>query len=359
MNIGCNLSLYNDNNKSDFLLYEDFLKIAVKVEDLGFDSIWTVEHHFSGHSPVPNGITLLSYLAGATKKIILGTSVIVLPWHNPIRVIEEMFMLDILSKGRVIFGFGRGTSRLEYDGFGINMEESRLRFKEIIEIIKKSILNETIQYEGLYYKIPLLSIRPRPFSMNLIDKLYAAAESPESVAIMADLGLGLFMTPKFDKIKEQSEVVKNYNHLMIQKHNNFSSPILRAYICINENHEKAVENAKKYSEKMFDILDIHYQFSKNNLKGVKSYEYFANSVVPYGDDVDLKNNALSNFSKNHIIGNPEECVKQIKKLYDATHMDHLILDFCYAGMDIEDCIESMKLFSEKVLPILKDEEKFS
>jgi len=103
---------------------------------------------------------LLSYYAGRTKRITLGTAVIVLPWHDPIRVAEQIALLDVMSGGRCLFGFGRGAASVEYAGFRIPMEEARPRFVEAAKIIVAALSNESFEWEGEFFKIPRTSIRP-------------------------------------------------------------------------------------------------------------------------------------------------------------------------------------------------------
>ena len=101
----------------------------------GFDSLFALEHHFTGYAMSPSPTQLLSYFAGRTKRITLGTAVIVLPWHDPIRIAEQIALLDMLSGGRCLFGFGRGAASVEYAGFRIPMEEARPRFVEAAKIV--------------------------------------------------------------------------------------------------------------------------------------------------------------------------------------------------------------------------------
>ena len=111
-------------------------------------SIFALEHHFTGYSMSPAPLQLLSYFAGRTKRIALGTAVIVLPWHDPIRVAEEIALLDILCGGRCLFGFGRGAASVEYEGFRIPMEEARPRFVEAAQLIRKALQRARVRMAG-------------------------------------------------------------------------------------------------------------------------------------------------------------------------------------------------------------------
>src|ERR1700694_2569701 len=105
------------NTLSDAEVYRQELRLADMAEPLGFDSIWSVEHHFTDYTMCPDVLQFLSYMAGKTVRVKLGTMVVVLPWHDPIRVAEQVAMLDNVSDGRFIFGIGRGAAPIEYHGF--------------------------------------------------------------------------------------------------------------------------------------------------------------------------------------------------------------------------------------------------
>ncbi len=145
-----------------------------------------------GHFFQEIALQFLSYMAGRTTKIQLGSMVVVLPWHDPVRVAEQIAMLDNLSKGRVVIGFGRGAATVEYNGFRVAMEESRERFVEAAEVVHKALANERFSHQGKYFQIPELSIRPRPYS-HPEKRLYGAAVSPDTAERMAKLGLGVLI----------------------------------------------------------------------------------------------------------------------------------------------------------------------
>ena len=117
MKVGVSLSILAQAGRSDVAVYKEHLELGDLAEPLGFDSIFALEHHFTGYSMSPAPVQLLSYFAGRTKRVQLGTAVIVLPWHDPIRVAESIALLDVLCGGRCLFGFGRGAASVEYAGW--------------------------------------------------------------------------------------------------------------------------------------------------------------------------------------------------------------------------------------------------
>src|SRR6185312_15813218 len=113
----------------DSQIYDEEVALGDLVEPLGFDSMWSVEHHFTPYTMDTNTLQFLTFFAGRTKRIDFGTMVVVLPWHDPIRVAEGAAMLDqFLGGRRLSLGFGRGAAKVEFDGLRIDMDSSRERF---------------------------------------------------------------------------------------------------------------------------------------------------------------------------------------------------------------------------------------
>ena len=126
---------------SDREVYLHELSMADMAEPMGFESIWSAEHHFDDYTMCPNVAQFLTYMAGRTERVRLGSMVMVLPWHDPIRLAEEVSVLDHVSGGRAILGIGRGLGRIEFEGFRREMGESRERFIEYSEAILEALPN--------------------------------------------------------------------------------------------------------------------------------------------------------------------------------------------------------------------------
>ena len=119
-----------DDGVTDAEVVADEVRLGVLADELGFDALWPVEHHFDDYSFCPDNTVFLAHMAARTQRILLGTGAVILPWNDPLRVAEKIALLDHLADGRVLFGMGRGLARVEYAGFGISMDESRDRFDE-------------------------------------------------------------------------------------------------------------------------------------------------------------------------------------------------------------------------------------
>ena len=144
-------------------LYRDILEEVEFAEQAGFHAAWFAEHHFFAYGGViPSAILLATAAAARTRRLRIATGVVQLPINHPLRVAEQIAMLDSISGGRAIFGIGRGFERAEYDAFNIPMEESRLRFNEAHDLIIKAWREERFSFEGKFYKVHDLSVIPQP-----------------------------------------------------------------------------------------------------------------------------------------------------------------------------------------------------
>src|SRR5579862_4425307 len=130
MQVGVHLGYQNLNGMSDAEKFMTETKLAVEAEAMGFDYVGPVEHHFTDYAACPDPFQMLAWVAGQTKKIKLITAAVILPWNNPLRVVEQAIELDILSEGRLILGMGRGAARREYRSFGVELQDSREIFDE-------------------------------------------------------------------------------------------------------------------------------------------------------------------------------------------------------------------------------------
>jgi len=173
--------------------YRGFIDYVVEAERLGFDSVFLVEHHFTGQGQVSSSLTLLAYLAARTSRIRLGTAVIVLPWHNPVLIAEQAATLDLLSGGRLELGVGKGYRAAEFDGFCIPQDEAGARFDEAIAVIRKAWTSEgRFSHQGARWRYHDIVVEPAPVQRPH-PPLWLAAGSPESIRRAARDGFNLLL----------------------------------------------------------------------------------------------------------------------------------------------------------------------
>ncbi|MGZ0189932.1 MAG: LLM class flavin-dependent oxidoreductase [Alphaproteobacteria bacterium] len=358
MKIGTDLSVLAQPGRPDASVLMEHLALGELAEPLGFDSLFGLEHHFTGYSMSPHPLQLLSYFAAKTKRITLGTCVIVLPWHDPIRVAEQIAYLDILCGGRCMFGFGRGAASVEYAGFRIPMEEARPRFAESAQLITKALRDEVFEWDGEFYKIPKMSIRPRPIS-NPERRFYASSVSPESAEIMAKLGFGMMVIMQNEWTKAAADI-ESFRDIAMSVGHTPRPPVILTNVSVAEDRQEAKDRATKYLGAKWDSIDNHYGFSDGHLGSVKGYESYGKMAKTYSKlkDVEARNKLTDFYVNIQIVGTPDDCIQQIAELQRLTGTDHIVCDFSYGGMPHHEGELNMRLFADKVMPVLQHDAAF-
>jgi alkanesulfonate monooxygenase SsuD/methylene tetrahydromethanopterin reductase-like flavin-dependent oxidoreductase (luciferase family) len=358
MKVGTAISILAQPGRPDAALYHEHMAMGDLAEPLGFDSLFALEHHFTGYSMSPAPLQLLSYYAGRTHKITLGTCVIVLPWHDPIRVAEQIALLDILSGGRTLMGFGRGAATAEYEGFRIPMGEARGRFLESAQLIIKALTHDTFDWQGEFYQIPRTSIRPRPIS-HPERRFHASAVSPESAELMAKLGFGMLIVMQNEWPKAAEDVHK-YRAITRSVGHTPKPPIILTNVACAPTREEARDWAVRYLGEKWDSIDNHYHFSDGHLSTVKGYESYGKLAKTYTKmkDPGFRSKATDFYVSIQIAGTPDDCIQQVAELRRLTGMDHLVTEFSYGSMPHHLAERNMRLFADQVLPTLQRDAAF-
>jgi alkanesulfonate monooxygenase SsuD/methylene tetrahydromethanopterin reductase-like flavin-dependent oxidoreductase (luciferase family) len=339
---------------SDAKIFQDHLHLGRQIEPLGFDSIWTVEHHFTPYTMINNPCQFLSYFAGCTDEVEMGTMVMVLPWHDPIRLAEEIIMLDHMLDGRKFkVGLGRGLGDREFDGFRIPMGETRDRFKEQLHILRAAIKDEWFSYDGTFNSIPRTSIRPMPRDRRaLLNQLYMAWGSPASLPVAAEEDLKPLFIPS-RSWAEYREEVGTFNRIRTEHGWEPQRSSVLCWVYCAETEQKAFEGAARWMPEYGDSSLRHYRFTGDHLKKIKGYEYY----VQMGEEMKAAGQSGMDFGdvylNNHVYGTPEQCVERLKFINEQLAVEEFILVFDYASMSIEAAQASMKLFAEEALSEVK------
>ncbi len=354
MQVGTGVIFQNpDRAMSDRSVYENELRLGDLVEPLGFDALWGVEHHFTDYTMCPDVLQYLAYFAGRTKKITLGSMVVVLPWHSPIRAAEEIAMLDNMCGGRFILGIGRGLGRIEFDGLGIPMGESRERFVEAAEIILTGLDRGWCEYDGKFYKQEKRDIRPEP-TRPFKGRVYAAAVSPESSRIMAKLGVGILIIPQ-KPWNEVAQELDAYRTIYREVNGSEAPPTICAgWVFCDEDPKRAEAMARKYIGGYYDSVMKHYEIFGDHLKQTKGYEYYAEKAeLVKAAGKAATDMALEMFLQVQFWGTPDQIYEKILRTRALIGCDTFSGVFSYAGMPYDEAERNMRLFAEKVMPRLK------
>jgi alkanesulfonate monooxygenase SsuD/methylene tetrahydromethanopterin reductase-like flavin-dependent oxidoreductase (luciferase family) len=199
--------------------YAETFDLIAHAEALGFDVAWLAEIHFGGaFSLISNPLMLVPAIAARTRRIRIGTAVVLLPLHHPLSSAEQAATADVLSGGRLEFGVGRGSIPTQFHGFRIPVAENRARFDEALEIVRRAWTTERFSYHGRFYQVEDLSVVPRPLQRPH-PPIRVAVHTAESFAHLGDLGLPIYSGTTTTPLPQLREHVALYRrHLAAAGH---------------------------------------------------------------------------------------------------------------------------------------------
>jgi len=336
---------------SDQSIFLEEVGLAQMADGLGFDSLWTVEHHFTPYTMVTNPIQLLTYLAGTTSNADLGTMVVVSPWHNPVRVAEDIVMLDsLLGPDRdAMIGLGRGLGRREYAGLGVDQNEARGRFDEAIEVLRVLLATGECTFDGEFYQIEGLHLRPQPHR-DLSNQLFGAGGTAESVNIIAANGMNPLTIPTVS-LDIALENARTFAGIRANAGYGPAQTKLGLWVYVAETEAEAQAGAEEYLANYADSALRHYELTGDHFGKLKGYESYSKLSKLFSQD---SNPFARHFVEDHPWGTPDQVAARMKKIAGEFGAAELMLLFKYGGMPLDKAEKNMRLFAEEVMPELKE-----
>lgn len=321
-----------DGTASDSQMYTDYIDYVQEAERLGFESLFLVEHHFTGMGQLSASLSFLCYLAGKTERMRLGTAVVVLPWHNPALLVEQAATLDLLSNGRFDFGIGRGYRHVEFHGFCIPIEEAEERYQETLAFIRKAWSTQgRFSHHGKYWNFEDVVVEPAPVQRPH-PPFWVGVGSDQSIEGAAREGFNILL-PQHSPPAEVGRKLGVYRRAVEaqgrawQPH---SVGLTRALHVVRNDAERdeAHELRHKFLKSVRDLSHDKSAGAKNS-KFLKAYTS--------ADEIRRDTEAEA------LIGDPDEIVARIKE-YEAVGVDTMLL------MDVSGSIEALRTFGNEVMP---------
>jgi len=266
-------------------IYEMALERITIMDSAGYDAVWLAEHHFSGFSVCPS-VHMMGVMAAAkTKRLRIGTGVSLAPFYNPLRLAEEVALLDVLSGGRVNWGAGRGFERSEFKAFGVPGEESSSRFHETVDIVLKAWTNEKLSYQGKYFSYDSVEVLPKPLQAPH-PPVWMAASSVPAIEWAATKGFSILMDPHSSRIDRISKRRHYAEKLVAAGHSDAGRVIPMArLIAIDETEEKAREVARRAAGWMIGSYighTTHHRQEVRTFGGKDPVDFYLEDVMLHG-----------------------------------------------------------------------------
>lgn len=294
------------------------------VDQLGFDEAWLAEHHFNSFSICPSILLLATHLASVTERLRIGTAAILLPFHDPIKVAEDLATLDQLSNGRLNVGIAKGGPfPLQNKHFKVTVEESPLRAQEALEIVAKLLAEDCLSWRSDYYQLDQVTIYPKPLQAPI--PFYLASASEQGVRYAAERGYGL-MGAQVWPVDQLKEVMQRYRAI-----NANAAPqltLLRPFY-VAESREAALRVAAPSLQRF--VAKMQRELRSNAEMGGHSLPINVDSMLA-----------------NAVVGSVAECREKIRLLKEELDVQSLV--FRPLADTLQANLQSLKMFNEEVRP---------
>ncbi|WP_339160785.1 LLM class flavin-dependent oxidoreductase [Siminovitchia sp. FSL W7-1587] len=304
-------------------LLQQVLDQTVLADELGYDSVWFAEHHFSEYGILTTPPLLLATAAERTTNIRLGVSIVTLPFKNPIQVAEDYALLDVLSNGRVNLGMGSGYLPHEFSGFGIDGKDKAHRFNDALAVIEKAWTGQKFSHEGPYYQYSDVKLEVLPKQKQV--PLWIGALSDRGSKYVGKMGYNIMGVPYVasSSIEELKQIIDGYKAARQEAgHDTRSVNIpLALHTFVAKTREEAEMVAKEHVNLYLDTRQYG-----------RSAKF---------EDLEAREQLL--------IGTPEDVIQRMKK-YEEAGCTHMMMLMNFGGLPHKEVMKSITLVADEVMP---------
>jgi probable F420-dependent oxidoreductase len=311
---------------------DEVIAEAQLAEASGFDSCFFGEHHQDKDGFLPSPLIVAAVVAARTSRLRVGTSVILLPLHHPVRVAEDVITLDLASKGRVILGVGIGYQPADFQAFAVPMEHRVARFEEGVEILRRCWSGEPFSFRGKHYELEDVQVRPRPYQRPG-PPLWIGASVPQAArraGLLADAFVG---TPS-TSLQNATQLADVYKGAAREAGRPPQVVQMRdAWVARTRAEADAVYGP--------EVMAAYRYYWQNRLAEFRT--------IPPDMEFTLENLAPDRL----VLGDAETCVREFHRWHEATGADYFLLRLRHAhsgGPPHEKIMEAIKRFGDDVLP---------
>jgi alkanesulfonate monooxygenase SsuD/methylene tetrahydromethanopterin reductase-like flavin-dependent oxidoreductase (luciferase family) len=337
-----NLMGYRTPGTKTHQLYDDAVEQVKAAEANGFEIAWFAEHHFSNYCVCPSPLMMLARLAGETRRIRLGSAVVVAPLYQPVRLISEIGMVDALTHGRIVLGVGSGYQPYEFERFGESLEHSVPRLFEFLEMLELAFTRDVFRYSGKHYQLPDAHIASRP--VNGLPEIWIAGDNPTLHALAARKGWTVMLTPRHASVPQLLEargrLAGVYASQSLDATRVAIAPL--RHVCITDDKAEAagfMENARHQIR-----LSQSLRFREELMDGTMLVE------KPYKGEP-----AMEEFARHVLIGDAETVAERLTALIDAARPKHMLLHFQAGASSQKTALRSIERFAATVRPMIEKE----
>jgi len=322
-------------------LYRAHLDLIVDSEAMGYDNAWLTEHHFVDDGYSPSLLPIAAGIATRTSRIRIGTFLVLLPLHNPVRIAEDTATVDLMSQGRFDLGVGLGYRRKEFSDQGISHTERGARLQEGIALIQRLLSDEEVTFDGQFSQLKQIRIVP-PALQRPHPPIWLGAIAPKAIERAAKMGFHF-------QVVGPPDLVSHYDSCLEAAGRNpqeYNTAQLR-WVHVAQSRAQAWETAAQ---------SLHYTASRyaewfaeaNDKPGDDQ----ATAAIPSVDDIIAKQ-AFDVFGEPAIVGTPEDAAGILSEYVGRGRVTHLVCGMALSGLDPHHIRSSMELFAKDVIPAFR------
>lgn len=320
-------------------LYEQRLRLIECAERSGFYCYHIAEHHASPLNVTPSPNLFLAAAAQRTERIRLGTLVYVLPVYNPLRLAEEICMLDNLSRGRLDVGVGRGISPVELSFFNLDVGESRAMFREALDALVVALSTGKLHYEGRYFSFKNVELQIEPFQRPY-PPLWYPTNSSDSMAWLAQEGLHTVVHYQLmPTIRELFDLYKRLWHEHATNQGRLNAHVREPLYGISRHVYVGATDAKAWEE------------AKTALAAFNDNTSYLQSTRGDNKRKDYLNDFETRRAEGlYIAGSPETVRQEVRRHLEITGANYFVGSFAFGSLSTEQALNSVRLFADEVMP---------
>jgi alkanesulfonate monooxygenase SsuD/methylene tetrahydromethanopterin reductase-like flavin-dependent oxidoreductase (luciferase family) len=342
MNFGMFTDFHVRGGATQAEAFDESFGQVIEAENLGFDTVWLAEHHFSPERAVlASPMIVASAICARTERIRIGLAVQVLPLTNPLRVAEEAATVDHISKGRFEFGIGRSGLTRYYQGYNVQYEESRPRFLEALAIITKAWEQDQFSHAGQFHSYENVTVVPKPFQKPH-PPITVAVAGEETFPLIGSLGHSIFVsmnTPKEHLTERLTSYKQSRKEAGIREPGGIS---IRVPVYVADTTDQAHSEPEESARHALSYAAQELSQTAASVEAAARMHTMANT--PYSEI--LANRVL--------FGTPDEVVDRLKGLQEGLGITGIVMECNYGGrIPYDRVIKSLRLLSEKVMPNFK------
>lgn len=354
---GMLLTLAQPPHFSEAEVFENTLELAETGERLGYTGAWLLEHHFTRHSICPSPLLLAAHLFGRTSRLRVGSAVSVVPLDHPVRLAEQVAMLDRLSGGRFDFGVGRGSGSKDFPVFGADLGVNHLAMREWVELMVKGWTEDAVESASELMTFPAVPIYPTPVTRPH-PPVYIASESPSTIEWAAERGYPMLLSYWLSRetIVSQLEL---YNETAAAAGHDPDriDHIASCIVYVDDTVEEARAVVRPQLKWWRAVAEKSF-FGYDELRAVDNYKFhlrkweesiLAGQATESGTVGDEDVDKLLRINP---VGSPESCAERLQQVVDETGVRHFICGF-EAPADQKKAMASMARFAEEVAPLIR------